>query len=309
MKFWWIQPLARAIVAISLPFLVPACLVFLLWSLPGDPVDIICQGKCDEQASLALAERWHLNQGAVAYYFHWVGNALQLDLGNSWRVSTGRPIVELMKQTMPSSLLLILLALIPISVGSLLGSFGMPSKKLDPLLLALGVLPIVVLALIASAFVFMNFGTAPFEGKAYWMQLIAGALTLGIADGALTGSILGFRSLFEQENQQRYVGISVLRGEGNFSNTLPNLAGTLVGQYRARIVQLLSSLVIVEVIVDVDGFGYLLWKGTLKQDFGMVLAAATVFASISAFLLFSQAGLEVLQQLHQRKSPSLEGIA
>lgn len=309
MKFWWIQPLARAIVAISLPFLVPACLVILLWSLPGDPVEIICQGKCDEQARVALAERWHLDQGAKEYYFHWMSNALQMNLGNSWRVSTGRSIVELMQQTMPSTLLLILFALIPISIGSILGAVGLPSKKFDSVLLALGVLPIVVLALIASAFVFMNFGTAPFEGKAYWIQLIAGALTLGIADGALTGSILGFRSLFEQENQQRYVGISILRGESNLSNTLPNLAGTLIGQYRARIVQLLSSVVIVEVIVDVDGFGYLLWKGTLKQDFGMVLAAATVFAAISAFLLLFQALLEVLQQLHQRRAPSLDGVA
>ena len=124
--------------------------------------------------------------------------------------------------------------------------------------------------------------------------MIAATLTLGIADGALSGSILGNRSIFEQENQQRYVGISILRGESNFSNTLPNLAGAIVGQYRTRVVQLLSA-VIVEVIVQVDGFGALLFKGTLKQDFGVVLAAATIFAVISSSLLMLQAVVEVIQ--------------
>ena len=307
MKFWWIQPLARAIVAVSLPFLVPACITVLIWALPGNPADIICPPSICTGGE-ELAKRWHLDQGALGFYSHWISNAIQLDFGDSWRVLTGEKVSTLMKNTIPSTLLLMIFALVPISIGSLMGAFGRPSKKLDPLLLLLGVLPVVVLALIASALVEMNFGGDSYDGVGYWARLIAGALTLGIADGALTGSILGFRSLFERENQQRYVGISLLRGESNFSNTLPNLAGTLVGQYRARIVQLLSSAVIVEVIVGVDGFGSLLWKGTLKQDFGVVLAAATIFASISAVFLFLQAVLEVLQMLHQRKAPNLDGL-
>ena len=137
-------------------------------------------------------------------------------------------------------------------------------------------------------------------GCALWQPL-----TLGIADGALSGSILGNRSMFEQENQQRYVGISILRGKAT-SHTLPNLAGALVGQYRSRIVQLLSGAVIVEVIVRVDGFGALLWRGTLMQDFGVVLAAATVFATLSSMLLLFQAIVEVIQNLHQRRSPNLD---
>ena len=61
-----------------------------------------------------------------------------------------------------------------------------------------------------------------------------------------------------------------------------------------------------EVIVRVDGFGALLWRGTLMQDFGVVLAAATVFATLSSVLLLFQAIVEVLQNLHQRRSPKLD---
>ncbi len=305
MKFWWIQPLARAVVAIGLPLLVPGLITALIWALPGNPAEIICPPSICTGGE-ELAARWHLDKGPWSFYGHWVSSALQLDFGDSWRVLTGKPVIELMTQTIPNTLLLIVLALIPITAGSMLGAFQKPSKKWDSVLVFLSVLPVVVLALVAAAIVELNFAGAGEDGLGYWVRMVAAALTLGVADGALSGSILGNRSMFEQENQQRYVGISILRGESNFSNTLPNLAGALVGQYRSRIVQLLSSAVIVEVIVKIDGFGALLWRGTLKQDFGVVLAAATVFATLSSALLFFQAVVEILQNLHQRRSPHID---
>lgn len=305
MKYWWIQPLARSIVAIALPLMVPACITMLMWSLPGDPAEIICPPSiCTGGAE--LAERWHLHEGAWGFYTHWVSNAMQLNFGDSWRVLTGAKISELMTQTMPNTLLLIALALIPITIGSILGAFEKPPKKYDAILLAIGVVPVVVLALVVAAFVELRFGGSAETGLGYWSRMVAAAATLGIADGALSSSILGVRSAFEQENRQRYVGISILRGESLFQNTLPNISGSLVGQYRSRIVQLLSSAVIVEVIVGVDGFGALLWRGTLMQDFGVVLTAATIFATISSGLLLFQAMVEVAQNMFQRHSPTID---
>mgnify|MGYP001381564837 CR=1 FL=1 len=297
--------MARATVAFALPLLVPALITAMIWALPGNPAEIICPPSICTGGE-ELAARWNLDKGPFEFYTHWVSSAVQLDFGDSWRVLTGKPVIELMLLTIPNTLLLIGLALIPITLGSTLGAFQQPSKRWDPLLVFLNVLPVVVLALLAAAVVEINFAGAEDEGLGYWMRMIAAALTLGIADGALSGAILGNRSMFEQENQQRYVGISVLRGEGNFANTLPNLAGALVGQYRSRIVHLLSGAVIVEVIVRVDGFGALLWRGTLMQDFGVVLAAATVFATLSSGLLLFQAIVEVAQNLHQRRAPKID---
>jgi len=301
-KYWWIQPLARGIVACVLPLLVPACITYLLWALPGNPVEIICPPDICSGAD-GLAERWHLDKGAWEFYIHWISQAVRGDLGGSWSVLTGASISELMSQTMPNTLLLIVLAMLPITLGISMGVLQKPAKKWDPLLLGFGVLPVVVLALLAAALVELEFARDTIEGTGYWAKMSIAALTLGLSDGVFSSSILGVRSLFEQENQQRYVGISILRGESNFSNTLPNVMGTLVGQYRTRIVQLLSGSVIVEVIVGVDGFGALLWRGTLTQDFGVVLAGATVFATLSSALLFFQAIVEVGQNLHQRRAP------
>ena len=38
MKRWWAQPLVRAVVALALPFAVPAIITLLIWALPGSPV-------------------------------------------------------------------------------------------------------------------------------------------------------------------------------------------------------------------------------------------------------------------------------
>ena len=106
MKLWWIQPLARGVVALALPLFVPACITVLMWALPGDPAEIICPPSICTGGD-ELAQRWHLDKGAWGFYTHWITAALQLDFGDSWRVLTGKPVLDLMKQTIPNTLLLI----------------------------------------------------------------------------------------------------------------------------------------------------------------------------------------------------------
>ncbi len=58
-----------------------------------------------------------------------------------------------------------------------------------------------------------------------------------------------------------------------------------------------------------DGLGDLLWQATLAQDFGLVMPVVTLFALLSASLLFVQALGEVAVALHVRRSPDLGGNA
>jgi ABC-type dipeptide/oligopeptide/nickel transport system permease component len=81
----------------------------------------------------------------------------------------------------------------------------------------------------------------------------------------------------------------------------------LAGQMRARVLHLLSGAVVVEVVLVLPGVGDLLWSGTLLQDFGVVLAAATSFAAISGGLLCLQALVEIAVALHVRRAPAVEG--
>ncbi|MGC6508766.1 MAG: ABC transporter permease subunit [Myxococcota bacterium] len=302
MTRWWIYPLVRAVAALSLPILVPAIITGFIWLLPGDPVSIICPPEQCRGGSF-LAESWNLDGGPWQFFTGWFGNAIVGDFGASWRYRQGYEISKLILLALPNSLILLSLSTFFVFVGASIGIRNRPDPKYDPVLFLIGVTPSVVLALLAAAVVDLQYGIDAYEGSAANVRLLAAALTLGIADGALSGAITGVRGIFKRESTQRYVEIAILRGENELPNMLPNVAGTLAGQLRARVLHILSGLVIVEVVVGVQGIGELLWGGTLLQDFGLVLAAATLFALLSSVFLCIQALVEILSMAYIRRAP------
>ena len=303
MRQWWVRPAVRIGAALLLPFAVPLIITLLIWALPGDPASIICPPEsCGGTA--ALAERWHLDAGPMSFFSHWMGQALQGDLGESWRFLQGESVSVLVREAVPTTLILMALALLPMGLASALGAKNAIPEKADPVLQVVGLVPAIVLALAAAAVVEVNYGTMSFAGEARWARILAGAAVLGLADGVFSGAVTGTRGLFRSEDQQRYVGIAILRGERKLPNTLPNVAPALAGQLRARCLHMLSGAVVVEAVLRIDGLGDLLWNGALWQDFGVVLAAATGFAGLSSLLLVVQALTEVLVAVHVRRAPA-----
>lgn len=302
MDSWWIRPLVRLLAAVLLPLAVPGVLTALIWALPGDPASIICPPAiCGGTAE--LAEKWNLHLGPWHFFSTWISAALTGDLGNSWRMQPGVPVSELIGESIPWTAGLVALAFIPLVLGATGAAGRWLSDKLDPLIRLVGMTPAVLLALLASALVTIRYGSMAFDDDAMMVKILLGALTLGLADAALSGAVIGIRGLMEDERKQRYVQIAILRGESVLANTLPNVVPAIAGQMRARLLHLLSGAVIVEVVIRIDGLGDLLWQGTLTQDFGVVLAAAFAFSVLSALLLLGQALIEIAVALHVRRSP------
>lgn len=307
MKRWWLRPAVRLGAAMLLPALVPAVITALIWMLPGDPASIICPPESCGSSSAALAARWNLDAGPLNFFTAWASSALQGDFGNSWRLVQGVGIGGMLADSIPNTLLLIALALVPVSLGVVAAASEALPARLDPVLYLIGLTPALLLAIMAAAIIELNMGGGSLSGSGQWARLLLGALVLGVADGAFSGVVTGTRGVFTREKQQRYVGVSILRGETALSNTLPNVTPALAGQLRARTVQLLSGAVIVEVILRINGLGDLLWGGTLLQDFGVVLACATCFALICSALLVSQALVEIAVAAWVRRAPALPG--
>jgi ABC-type dipeptide/oligopeptide/nickel transport system permease component len=303
-KAWWIRPLVRLAAALALPLAVPGIVTLLIWALPGDPAEIICPPEICGGTEL-LAARWNLDRGPWAFFTGWVGGALQGDFGNSWRLVQGVPVAELLEESIPKTAALIGLGLLPILLGALGAASGLLPRRIDPALSAAGLVPALVLALLCAAWVEVHFGSASHEGLGATSRLALGALVLGFSDGAFSSAVGGVRGLFSSELRQRYVQVAVLRGERPLANMLPNVTPALAGQLRARVLHLLSGAVVVEVVLQISGVGDLLWGGTLLQDFGVVLAAATTFATMSAGLLMIQALVEIAVALHVRRAPVL----
>ncbi len=296
--------MVRLVAALSLPLIVPWAIVLILWALPGDPAGILCPpGICPETARAELASAWHLDGSPWDFYAAWLSAAVQGDFGRSWRVAQGIQVSELLWESAPATVWLLLLSLGPLLSGAAAAALGWMPRQLDTLWHGLGLVPSVILALLFAAVVQVNYGALSYDGVPGALRLVFGALTLGITDGALAGAILGTRSVFQEEHKRRYVQMATLRGESVLSNTLPNVLPALVGQLRSRLLHVLSGAVIVEVVLQLQGLGELLWDGTLLQDFGVVLAAAFGFALLSGALLLLQAVFEVAVALHVRRAP------
>ncbi len=304
MAAWWIRPGVRLLAALSLPVLVPGIITALIWALPGDPAEIICPpATCGGTAELAA--RWNLDAGPWSFYSEWVGSALSGEFGRSWRVEQGLPVADLLWESTPVTVSLVGLALVPILLGAAGAATGLIPARADGVFSAVGLVPALVFALLGSAMIVVRFGAGAFGDEAMMWRLLIGAAVLGISDGAFASAVSGVRGLFQAERNQRYVSIAVLRGEEPLGNMLPNVAPALVGQMRARVLHLLSGAVVVEVVLGLTGVGDLLWAGTLLQDFGVVLAAATAFATLSALLLVVQALVEVVTAMHVRRTPAV----
>ncbi len=304
MAAWWIRPGVRLLAALSLPVLVPGIITALIWALPGDPAEIICPpATCGGTAELAA--RWNLDAGPWSFYSEWVSSAFNGEFGRSWRVEQGLPVADLLWESTPVTVTLVLLALVPILLGAVGAATGLIPAKADGVFSAVGLVPALVFALLGSAMIVVRFGAGAFGDEAMTWRLLIGAAVLGISDGAFASAVSGVRGLFQSERNQRYVSIAILRGEAPLANMLPNVAPALVGQMRARVLHLLSGAVVVEVVLGLTGVGDLLWAGTLLQDFGVVLAAATAFATLSALLLVVQAIVEIVTAMHVLRAPTV----
>jgi ABC-type dipeptide/oligopeptide/nickel transport system permease component len=151
------RPLLRLIAAILLPLLVPALITGALWALPGDPASIICPpGVCD--GGEALAARWGLDQGPFNFYLNWIANAATGDFGRSWTLMAGSPVYDEMMSSIPWTAGLVVFALLPLVVGTVLAALGWLPRALDYVWQGIGIAPAVILALLVAAYVTITWG-------------------------------------------------------------------------------------------------------------------------------------------------------
>jgi peptide/nickel transport system permease protein len=300
---WWTRPVVRVVLALALPFLVPLLIAMLIWAMPGDPASIVCPPEACGAGYEALAARWNLDQGPIHFYSNWMGSAIHGDLGVSWSYMTGVEVNELVGESIWTTVKLIALAGFVLLLGAIRAASRSMSKWTKGLFKAMGMVPALVLALAGSALITIAFGSESHGTAASSIRLLFGAFALALADASLSGTVEGVENRVESERRQRYVQIGVLRGESELLNVMPNILPALAGQFRARLLNLLSSAVIIEVILEIDGIGDMLWTGTVEQDFGLVLGCSFAFVVIASVFLLTQAALEIATALKVRSSP------
>lgn len=104
---------------IPVVFFVTIVLFFVMRLLPGDPILVLAgdeAGSLDQETIDLMREQLGLNDHIVVQYLHWVGDALQGDLGRSTR--NNLPVVEELVRRIPATAQL---AALSIAVAALIG--------------------------------------------------------------------------------------------------------------------------------------------------------------------------------------------
>jgi len=293
--------LAKRLAQVVPTLIFVSMLIFSLQQLlPGDPAKILAGEEQDPGVIAHLREKLHLDEALPIRYAYWVGGVLQGDLGES--VRTQQPVLELVKQKLPVTIQLGLMAFviavvigIPTGIVAAVGRGTWWDSAANAVALWgistpnfwLGILMILLFSvqlgwLPASGYV------SPFEDlKANLASMIMPAFVLGNAIAAVL--MRHTRSAMLQVMSSDYVRTARAKGLNERSvvlkHALRNALTPVITLGALELGTLLSGAVLTEQVFTIPGFGKLIVDSVFNRDYavvqGVVLVTATAYVMLS----------------------------
>jgi peptide/nickel transport system permease protein len=263
----------RLLIAAATLFVVLATVFFALQLLPGGYATIILGPRATEQARAALEAKYGLDQPVVVQFFHWLGSALQGDLGVSLVSKT--PVVDELARRMPATLQIMLVAIVfAIVVG--ISSLSAPDFVIGTVLLYLASV---------GAWGLTGKGFIPFsqDPGASLAATLLPSITLGLGGVAIVMRTL--RDSVASTLTEPYISSAVARGDKPrtivFRHVLRNSAAPSVNVIALLFGTFIGGTVVVETLFSIPGMGLFFANSVRSRDFavvqGVVLISATVF--------------------------------
>jgi len=262
--------------------------------IPGDPiVTMFGLWEGDPELIAHLRHQYGFDQPLYVQYIQWIAKVLQGDLGSSLRY--GDPVLKLILERMPATLLLILASMaislsisIPVGVlsaskrhslrdyaGSVFALLGISTPAFW-----LGVMLMLVFALYLKLLPVYGF-VSPFEDPVECLRHLAlPSITLGvILAGTVTRTT---RSSMLEVLRLDYIKFTRLKGMSErtvlYKHALKNALIPIVTIVGIQTGYLLGGTVIIEQIFGWPGMGRLLLQAIYTRDYFLVQGAILVYA-------------------------------
>lgn len=309
------KTVAKRLLQLVIVLLFVTMFTFLLIRLlPGDPTTTIIPFGTNAQRA-ALRNDLGLNKPIYEQYADYLTNLLQGDLGKQY--NSGRPVIDLVSQSLPVSLQLMiyaqfiaLLFAIPLGIFTAYRAGTRSDKAINTSAFALLALPNFVLALFLSYFVGAQLKWLPTGGYAPgWMDqffdssrspdlieharyLLLPAITLAVGQIAVYMRLL--RSDMIATLQENFITMAKAKGLSNqrilwrhalrpSSLTLLTVAGLNVGT-------LIGGAVVIEVIYGIPGMGLKIYQAVFSKEYvelqSYVVVIAVLFVLVNFFVDF-----------------------
>ena len=259
----------------------------LLHIVPGDPVEVMLGESASVADRQALRQDLGLDQPLVTQWVEFQKDLLQLDFGDS--LYSKKPIVTLIKERAPWTLLLALAALavaliIAIPLGTLAALRA--GSAWDAISSSISLLGVSIPNFLFGPMLIIVFSIwlawLPTSGNETAQSIVLPALTLGASLAAILARMIR-ASLLEVLGEE-YVVAARARGLSNlavlFRHVYPNAALPVLTIVGLQLGALLGGAVITEIIFSWPGVGQLLIEGIQRRDYPVVQACVLLVSFV-----------------------------
>ena len=283
----------RLLLAIPVLFGASFLIFAMVFALPGDPVRALGGDRPISAAVAAqLREEYNLDDNLPVQYGKYIAGLAQGDLGTDF---SGRPVAEILTQTVPVTVKLALVALAFEAVFGLVAGVlaGIRAKSFfDSLVLVSTTLvvsiPVFVLGFLAQYTLGLKLGLFPIAGVA---SGFSGYLLPGFVLAALSLAYVArlTRTSLVENLRNDYVRTAKAKGLTPMSvvgkHTLRNSLIPVVTFLGADLGALLSGAVVTEGIFNIPGLGRAVFQAIQKQEGTVVVGIVTLFVFV--FIIFN----------------------
>jgi peptide/nickel transport system permease protein len=264
---------------------------FLLYFIPGDPVDIMLGDYAVAADKAALRHELGLDKSFFTRYIDYLGNLLQGDLGIS--VHSKRTVLSEILERFPASAELMLGAMaiavlmaFPLGILSAIKPYGI-LDSFSMFISFLGIsMPHFWLGPLLIILFSVQLNWLPINERGGLDHLILPAITLGTAMAAMLSRMI--RSSLLEVMGEDYIRNARAKGLPEYKvivkHALRNALIPVITILGLQIGVLLSGAIITESIFDWPGMGTLLLEGIYNRNYPLVQGCILFIATIYVFM-------------------------
>ena len=287
---------ARRLGLLALTLLVASFAIYASLAIaPGDPLSVLTGGRTLPPEALAvLRARYHLDEGLLPQYWHWLTNAVQGDLGDS--IALREPVNTLIKERAGVTFELVLYAsvlILLLGIGSGIAA-GLRRGAVDTTVIAgtavFAALPSFVAAIALISLFAVNLGWFPALGAGSGLgdrlwHLTLPAIALAVSSLAIVARVT--RVAVREELGREHVQTAVSRGLPMRlvvrRHVLRNAAIPITTVTGITIASLIALSAVVERAFSLNGLGSALVSAAASKDFAVVQGIALIL--VAAFVI------------------------
>ena len=285
-----VRLLKKVIETLITVFVASLVLFALIRLAPGDPAKLLIASTFEVAIDVEsydavvneMREQMGLTKSVPSQYFSWMGNLLQLDLGNSYY--TGRPVTDEIGGRLPATLLLaaaalMIQAILAFAIGTLSavynGTFFDTAVRV--ICVGLASIPGFVIGLLLLLWLAVHLGVYEITSQATLSRLWLPALTMGLLGAPQMIRVV--RANLLSELGQIYIQSAVSRGLSRrrvIWHAMRNALIPTITLFGLSFTAFIGGAVIIESIFSWPGLGEYALDAILNKDYPALQGYALV---------------------------------